>query len=92
MTWLTFVVGHIEGRQVARCRDVATRGGGSATYRHGLSTCHPDGAPIALEEDTERERVSFIRKVTPRAPTKPRTRKPARFTILSYHLYSIYTT
>jgi len=45
------VVGHIEGRQVARCRDVATRGGGSATYRHSLSTCHPTGAPVLLVED-----------------------------------------
>jgi hypothetical protein len=44
-------VGHIEGRQVARCREGATRSGGSATYCHGLSTCHPDGAPVLLEED-----------------------------------------
>jgi hypothetical protein len=36
---------------VSRCRDVATRGGASATYRHGLSICHPDGAPVMLEED-----------------------------------------
>jgi hypothetical protein len=27
------VVGDVEGRQVARCRNVATRGGGSAAYR-----------------------------------------------------------
>ena len=46
------VVGHVEGRQVTRCRDEASRGGGSATDRHGLSTCHPDGAPMLLEEDT----------------------------------------
>jgi hypothetical protein len=31
--------------------DVATRGGGGATQRHSLSTCHPDGAPVLLEED-----------------------------------------
>jgi len=30
---------------------VATRGGVGATQRHSLSTCHPDGAPVALEED-----------------------------------------
>ena len=36
---------------MSRCRDVATRGGGSATYRHGLSTCHPDGAPVLQEEE-----------------------------------------
>jgi hypothetical protein len=30
---------------------VATRGGGSATYRHSLSTCHPTGAPVLLVED-----------------------------------------
>ena len=45
------VVGHVEGRQVTRCSDVATRGGGGATQRHSLSTCHPDGAPVLLEED-----------------------------------------
>ena len=45
------VVGHVNGLQVARGNDVATRGGGDATQRHSLSTCHPDGAPIFLEED-----------------------------------------
>jgi len=45
------IVGHVEGRQVARCRDVETRGGGGATYRQSLSTCHPNGAPGLLEED-----------------------------------------
>lgn len=29
------VVGDVEGRQVARCRNVAMRGGGSAAYRLG---------------------------------------------------------
>jgi hypothetical protein len=33
-----------------RCRK-ASRGGGSAADCHGLSTCHPDGAPKLLEED-----------------------------------------
>jgi hypothetical protein len=42
---------HVEGRQVVRCSDVATRGSGGATQRHSLSTCHPDGAPVSVEED-----------------------------------------
>ena len=45
------IVGHVEGRRAARGSDVATRGSGSATQRHSLSTCHPDGAPVLLEED-----------------------------------------
>jgi hypothetical protein len=45
------IVGHVEGRRAARSSDVATRGGGSATQRHSLSTCHPNGAPVLLEED-----------------------------------------
>jgi hypothetical protein len=45
------VVDHVEGRQFARGIDVATRGGGGATQRHSLSTCHSDGAPGWLEED-----------------------------------------
>jgi hypothetical protein len=32
------VVGHVEGRWVARSSDVATRGGGGATQSHSLST------------------------------------------------------
>ena len=31
---------------------MATRGGGCATQRHSLSTCHPNGAPVAVKEDT----------------------------------------
>jgi hypothetical protein len=31
---------------------VATRSGGGATQRRSLSTRHPDGASVALEEDT----------------------------------------
>ena len=58
------VVGHVEGRQVARCIDVATRGGGGATQRHGLSTCHPDGAPVLLEEDAGRNHSLFGRSST----------------------------
>jgi len=45
------IVGHVEGRRVARGSDVATRGGGGATQRHSLSSCHPDGALVLLEED-----------------------------------------
>jgi hypothetical protein len=45
------IVGHVEGRRAARGSDVATRGGGGATQRHSLSTCHADGAPFLLEED-----------------------------------------
>ena len=30
---------------------MVTRGGGGATQSHSLSTCHPDGAPVLLEED-----------------------------------------
>jgi hypothetical protein len=41
------VVGHVEGRQVARGSDLATRGGGGATKCHSLSTptrwCPVDG-------------------------------------------------
>jgi hypothetical protein len=46
------IVGHVEGGRSAR-GDVATRGGGNATQRHSLSTCHPDGAPVLLDEDYE---------------------------------------
>ena len=31
---------------------MATRSGGGATQRHSLSTCHPNGAPVAVKEDT----------------------------------------
>jgi hypothetical protein len=41
----------VEGWRVARRSDVATRGGGCATQSHSLSTCHPDGAPVLLEEN-----------------------------------------
>jgi hypothetical protein len=45
------IVGHVEGGRAARGSDVATRGGGGATQSHSLSTGHPDGAPVLLEED-----------------------------------------
>jgi len=44
------VVGHVEERRVARISNVATRGGGGATQSRSLSTCHPNGAPVLLEE------------------------------------------
>jgi hypothetical protein len=43
---------NVEGRLSARGRDVVTSCGGGATQRHSLSTCHPSGAPVLLEEDT----------------------------------------
>jgi hypothetical protein len=43
-----FVVGHVEGRQVARCSGVAKRGGGSAKLRNSLSTCHKCQQTIVL--------------------------------------------
>ena len=46
------IVGHVEWRRAARGSDVATRSGGGATQRHSLSTCHPNGAPVAVKEDT----------------------------------------
>ena len=49
-----YVGDHVEGRQVARCRDLATRGGGGALHRHSLSTCHPNGA------QNERKRMFII--------------------------------
>ena len=36
----------------ARYRNMASRGGRGSTQRHSLSTCHPNGAPIAVKEDT----------------------------------------
>jgi hypothetical protein len=59
------IVGHVEGQQVARCSDVATRGGGGATQRHCLSTCQPDGAPVLLEEDAASvTKLLFLRLIT----------------------------
>ena len=45
------IVGHVEGRQVARGSDVRRTVGGGASQRHSLSTCQPDGDPVLLEED-----------------------------------------
>ena len=59
------VVGHVEGRQVARGSDVATRGSGGATQRHSLSTCQPDGAPGLLEDDAATvTKLLFVRLKT----------------------------
>jgi hypothetical protein len=58
-------VGHVEGRQVARSSDVATRGDGGATQSHSLSTCHPDGALVLLEENAATvTKVLFVRLMT----------------------------
>ncbi len=43
---VVLVVGHVEGRQVARCSGVAMRGGKSATERNSLRTGHPFCAPV----------------------------------------------
>jgi hypothetical protein len=59
------VVGHVEGRRVARSSDVATRGGGGATQRHSLSTRHPDGAPVLMEENAATvTKLVFLRLIT----------------------------
>ena len=59
------VVPGIPGRQVARRSDVATRSGGAATQRHLLSTRHPDGAPVAVEEDAAAvTKLLFVRLIT----------------------------
>jgi hypothetical protein len=59
------IVGHVEGRQAARGSDVATRGGGGATQRHSLITCHPDGAPVLMEEDAATvTRLLAVRLIT----------------------------
>ena len=31
---------------------MSSRCGGVDTHRHSLSTCHPNGAPVAVKEDT----------------------------------------
>ena len=41
----------MEGPLVARCSDMATRGGRGATQRQSLSACHPEGATVVLEDD-----------------------------------------
>ena len=67
------VVGHVEGRQVARCSDVATRGGGGATQRHSLSQCHPDGAPVLVEEDAAAvTKLLFVRLIDYQGPQNNR--------------------
>ena len=59
------IVSHVEGRRAARGSDVATRGGGGATQRHSLSTCHADGAPVAVEEDAAAvTKLLFVRLIT----------------------------
>jgi hypothetical protein len=59
------VADHVEGRRVTRSIDVATRGGGGAMQSHSLSTCHPDGAPVLLEENAATvTKLVFLRLIT----------------------------
>ena len=44
------VVGHVEGRQVARGSDVRRTVGGGASQRHSLSTCQPDDALVCWKK------------------------------------------
>jgi hypothetical protein len=60
------IVGHVEGRWSARGSDVATRCGGGATQSHSLSTCHPDGAPVLLEEDAGTVKKLLTVRLTPK--------------------------
>jgi hypothetical protein len=49
----------------ARDRSMASRGGGNATQRHSLSTCHPNGAPVAVKEDTAAvAKLLFVRLIS----------------------------
>ena len=48
---VNLVVIQVLGPLVARCSDEATRGGGGASQRHSLGTCHPKGAAVVVEED-----------------------------------------
>ena len=44
---------------------MATRSGGGATQRHSLSTCHPNGAPVAVKEDTAAvTKLLFVRLIS----------------------------
>ena len=44
---------------------MATRSGGAATQRHLLSTRHPDGAPVAVEEDAAAvTKLLFVRLIS----------------------------
>jgi hypothetical protein len=52
-------------QRAARGSDVATRGGGGATQSHSMSTGHPDGAPVLLEEDaTTVTKLLAVRLIT----------------------------
>jgi hypothetical protein len=43
---------------------MASRGGGGATQRQSLSTCHPNGAPVAVKEDTAAvAKLLFVRLI-----------------------------
>jgi hypothetical protein len=47
-----------------RVADVATRSGGGATQRPSLSTRHPDGEPVVVEEDASAvTKLLFVRLI-----------------------------
>jgi hypothetical protein len=44
---------------------MSSRGGGGATQRHILSTCHPNGALVAVKEDTTAvAKLLFVRLIS----------------------------
>jgi hypothetical protein len=56
------VVAHVEGGQVARCSDVATRGGGGATQRHSkkhMTACASKEKKKGKSARQEREKHRF---------------------------------
>jgi hypothetical protein len=58
------VVAHVEGRRVARSSNVATRGGEGTAQSHSLRACHPDGAPVLLEEIAAKvTKLVFVRLI-----------------------------
>ena len=49
----------------ARDRNMATRDGWGTTERHSLSACHPNGAPVAVKEDTAAvTKLLFVRLIS----------------------------
>jgi hypothetical protein len=44
---------------------MASRGGGGVTQRDSLSTCHPNGAPVVVKEDTSAvAKLLFVRLIS----------------------------
>ncbi len=55
----------MEGRRLRGAETWRRAVVGGATQRHGLSTCHPDGAPVAVEEDAAAvTKLLFVRLIT----------------------------